>query len=64
MPPQNIANYAELMNQALAVALQAQRSSDAALLLRYLTFILCMWNGGRRGQDILYFDWGDLFTST
>lgn len=61
MLPQNIAILAERMDQALSVALQAQHSSDAALLLRDLAFILCMWNGGRRGQDILYIDWDDLY---
>ena len=49
------------MDQALTTALEERRTTTSATLLRDITFMLYLWNIGRRGQDALYADWEDMY---
>ena len=49
------------MDSALVAAARRHQVRKAGLLLRDLTHMLVMWCGGRRGQDVLRFDWEDLY---
>ena len=49
------------MDAALVLAAQAHDRARAGLLLRDLTHMLYMWCSGRRGQDALHVDWGDMY---
>lgn len=49
------------MDRALEAALRGHHAQRAELLLRDVTFMLYLWNSGRRGQDALYANWSDLY---
>lgn len=48
------------MGSAIVEAATVHDGDRVHLLLRDLTHMLYMWNGARRGQDVLYADWEDL----
>ena len=58
--PEDLRFMIQRMDQALIAALQDHKTTTSATLLRDMTFMLYLWNGGRRGQDALYVDWEDV----
>lgn len=49
------------MDVELSAAGAAGVATRVSVLLRDATYILYLWNSGRRGQSALYVDWEDLY---
>lgn len=61
MEVDHVQQLAQAMDSAIVSAALQRLHRRVSILLRDLTHMLCMWAGGRRGQDVLQYNWEDFY---